>query len=217
MKYKSTEIVRTSSDNSEKTEKETLFMDEKTAKRWLQQFETKLEQMIQILDNDDKDSILKGLDSLNFIPINKELVDIEQIIFRAVDKYNGIDITSKSSFSYIPCKLNNKRKPCQGRFNVECQSIFYGSHLFQTCFDEIKKVTENTTFFVGLWKIKKQTQYTWLNLHNVPNGPYYRAYSLFKELMLRVAEKNMYEFSSYFANKIFNDYPQSYHQNNAKK
>ena len=66
------------------------------------------------------------------------------------------DISSPSTFSYVPIELNIKKIPLIGRFNLDGQSIFYASISASTNLKEMKDdIKEGDVVYISKWIFKE--------------------------------------------------------------
>lgn len=66
------------------------------------------------------------------------------------------DMSSISTFSYVPLELNSKKIPSLGRFNLDGQSIFYSSISGSTNLKEMKDcIKEGDVVYISKWGFKE--------------------------------------------------------------
>lgn len=66
------------------------------------------------------------------------------------------NMSSISTFSYVPLELNSKKIPFIGRFNLDGQSIFYSSISSSTNLKEMKdSIKEGDVVYISKWDFKK--------------------------------------------------------------
>ena len=69
------------------------------------------------------------------------------------------NMSSSSTFSYVPLELNSKKIPSLGRFNLDGQSIFYASISGSTNLKEMKdSIKEGDVVYISKWVFKEDAE-----------------------------------------------------------